>query len=85
VRLRPRSRVTVSANPGGRGDVALYAYARKAKRLSARPLARSAHRGRRTERIVLRNGGRKRRTFYVAVTVQRGVRILDATYALRVG
>lgn len=85
VRLRPRSRVKVSANPAGRGDIALYAYARKAKRLSSRPLARSAHRGRRTERIVLRNPSRKRRTFYVAVTVQRGVPILDATYALRVG
>ena len=85
VRLRPRSRVKVSANPSGRGDVALYAYARKAKQLSARPLERSAHRGRRTERLVLRNSSRKRRTFYVAVRIQRGVRILDATYALRVG
>ena len=59
--------------------------ARKAKQLNSRPLARSAHRGRRTERLVLRNRSRKPRTFYVAVTIQRGVRILDATYALRVG
>jgi hypothetical protein len=85
VRLRPRSHVDVSANPANRGDVALFAYARKAKRLRARPLARSAHRGRRTERIVLRNPSRKRRTFYVAVKVQSGVRVLDASYALRVG
>jgi hypothetical protein len=85
VRLRPHSRVNVSANPANRGDVALYGYARKAKKLSSRPLARSAHRGKRTERIVLRNGSRQPRTFYVAVTIQRGVRILDATYALRVG
>jgi hypothetical protein len=85
VRLRPRSRVSVSANPARRGDVALYGFAGKAKRLSSRPLARSAHRGRRTERIVLRNRGRRPRTFYVAVTIQRGVRILDASYALRVG
>ena len=85
VRLRPRSHVKVSANPANRGDVALFAYARKAKKISSRPLVRSAHRGKRTERIVLRNRSRKPRTFYVAVTIQRGVRILDATYALRVG
>jgi hypothetical protein len=85
VRLRPRSHVKVTANPADRGDVALYAYARKAKRLSSKPLARSAHRGRRTERIVLRNPSRKTRTLYVAVKVQPDVRILDATYTLRVG
>jgi hypothetical protein len=34
---------------------------------------------------VLRNPSRKRRTFYVAVKIQPGVRILDSTYALRVG
>jgi hypothetical protein len=85
VRLRPRSHVKVTANPASRGDVALYGYARKAKRLSAKPLRRSAHRGRRTERIVLSNPSHRKRTFYVAVKVQPGVRILDATYTLRVG
>jgi Subtilase family len=84
VRLRAHSRAKVSANPAARGDVALYAYRRKAKRLRSRPLARSAHRGRRTERLVLRNRSGRPRTFYIAVTMQRGTRILDASYALRV-
>jgi hypothetical protein len=68
----------------GSGDVGLAAYRRRAKRLSSRPLRRSAHRGHRTERIVLRNRSRRPRTFYIAVTIRRGGRILDAGYALRV-
>jgi Subtilase family len=84
VRLRAHSRAKVSANPAARGDVALYAYRRNAKRLRSRPLARSAHRGRRTERLVLRNRSGRPRSFYIAVTIQRGTRILDASYALRV-
>jgi hypothetical protein len=34
---------------------------------------------------MLRNRSDRARTYYVAVTVQRGVRDLDAAYALRVG
>jgi subtilase family protein len=85
VRLRPRSKVKVSANPAAGGDVALYAYKRKAKRLSSKPLARSAHKGKRTERLVLRNRSGKKATYYVAVEIQPRSRILDAGYALRVG
>src|SRR5918999_1205606 len=85
IRLRPRSRERISANPSGGDDVELAVYRGSASRLRARPLRRSARRGRGTERITLRNGSRRARVFYVAVRVQRGVRDLDASYALRVG
>jgi hypothetical protein len=85
VRLRPRSRARVRANPGGTDDVALAAYPARARSLRSRRIARSARRGARTERITLRNRSRHARVYYIAVTVQRGVRDLDASYALRVG
>ena len=85
IRLRPRSRVTVSARTAGRDDVTLAVYRGKAKRLRSRPLRRSSHRGRRTERLALRNRAGRARTYYVALRVQPGARDLDAAYALRVG
>ena len=84
IRLRPRSRVRISANPVRNDDVDLRVYARKAKSLDAKPLKRSARRGKRTERITLRNRSGRARVYYVAVRVQ-GSRDLDAAYALRVG
>jgi hypothetical protein len=84
IRLRSRSREKITANPVRSDDVALRVYGRKAKSLSAKPVARSARRGPRTERIVLRNRSRRARVYYVAVAVQ-GSRDLDAAYALRVG
>jgi hypothetical protein len=65
--------------------VALAAYRARARNLRSRRVARSARRGARTERITLRNRSRRGRVYYVAVTVQPGVRDLDAGYALRVG
>jgi Subtilase family len=85
IRLRPRSRVRISANPVRSDDVDLRVYPRKAKTISARALKRSARRGARTERVTLRNRSRRARVYYVAVLVQRNVRDLDASYALRVG
>ena len=84
IRLRPRSRARISADPVRNDDVDLRVYGRKAKSLGARPLKRSARRGKRTERITLRNDSRRARVYYVAVLVQ-GSRDLDAAYALRVG
>ena len=84
IRVPGRSRVRISADPSRSDDVDLRVYARKAKSLGARPLKRSARRGRRTERITLRNGSRRARVYYVALLVQ-GSRDLDAAYALRVG
>ena len=85
IRLRPHSRVRISANPAGNDDIALTVHRRTATRLSSRPLKRSARRGKRTETIRLRNGSGRARVYYVGVRVQRGARDLDATYALRVG
>jgi hypothetical protein len=66
--------------------VALYVYAKKAKRLSAKPLKKSSHRKRgRNEKIVLRNRDRKPHVYYVAVRDQPGANDLDAVYSLRVG
>jgi hypothetical protein len=84
IRLRGRSRVRISANPSRTDDVDLRVYARTAKSFRAERLKRSAHRGKRTERITLRNRSRRSRVYYVAVLVQ-GSRDLDAAYALRVG
>jgi Subtilase family len=85
IRLRARSRAQISANPARNDDLDLRVYSRSAKSLAAKPLKRSARRGRRTERIMLRNGSRHARVYYVAVRVQPNVRDLDAAYALRVG
>jgi hypothetical protein len=87
IRLRPHSRERISARPVRNDDIDLRVYGRKARGLgSSRALERSARRGRRrTERVMLRNRSDRARTYYVAVTVQRGVRDLDAAYALRVG
>ena len=84
IRLRGRSRARISADPVRDDDVDLRVYSRKAKSLNAKPLKRSARRGKRTERVTLRNTSRRARVYYVAVRVQ-GSRDLDAAYALRVG
>ena len=82
--LYAATRARISADPVRNDDVDLRVYGRKAKSLGARPLKRSARRGKRTERITLRNDSRRARVYYVAVLVQ-GSRDLDAAYALRVG
>jgi subtilisin family serine protease len=86
IRLRGHSERTITANPTGTDDVALYVYRRKAKRLSQKPYVKSSHKKRgATERITLRNTGTREKTYYVALRVQPGASDLDAGYALRVG
>jgi hypothetical protein len=85
IRVRGHHRVKITAKPTGRrDDVALRIFRKKAKDIFSRPFKKSLHKGHKTERIVLRNPGRRPKIYYVAVAVQ-GTRILDATYALRVG
>jgi hypothetical protein len=85
IRVRGHRRVLITAKPTGRrDDVALRVYRKKAKQISSRAYRKSLRKGHKTERIVLRNSGRRPKVYYVAVKVQ-GTRILDATYALRVG
>ena len=88
VRLRPRSRVKVPrtrhAAPRRRRRSYAYPLEREAAQLT-RPLARSTH-SRPAHRAARAAQPRAQAaTFYVAVTIQRGVRVLDACYALRVG
>ena len=84
--MRPHRRAKVSADPRERSDdVALKIFRRNAKRLGSKPFRTSAHKGRRTERITLRNTSRRARVYYVALRVQRPERDLDAAYTLRVG
>jgi subtilase family protein len=86
IRLRGHSTRRITANPTGKDDVALYVYRRKAKRLSQKPYRKSAHKRRgKTERIKLRNTGKREKTYYVALRVQPGASDLDAGYTLRVG
>jgi hypothetical protein len=85
IKVRGHRRVKITASPSGPSDdVRLAVYKRNAKELR-HPLAKSAHKGRhKTERIRLRNSGRRSKTYYVSVEVQ-GTRDLDAGYVLRVG
>jgi hypothetical protein len=87
IRLRPHSRRKVSAKPAGNDDVALYAFAKKAKRVRRnKALKKASHLRRgRTERFVLRNRTGRKKTYYLAVEVQPKARDLDAVYTLRVG
>ena len=87
IRLRPHSRVKVRATPAGNDDVALYAFAKKAKRVRrGKALKKASHRRRgRTERFVLRNRSGRKKVYYLAVEVQPKARDLDAVYTLRVG
>ena len=84
IRLRPHSQVRISADPVRDDNVEMRVYGRNATRLDSRALKRSARRGKRTEKIRLRNRSGRARVYYVAVRVQ-GTRDLDAAYALRVG
>jgi hypothetical protein len=85
IKVRGHHRVKITAKPSGRrDDVALRVYRRKAKRISSKPYLKSLRKGHKTERLVLRNRGKRPKVYYVAVKVQ-GTRLLDATYALRVG
>ena len=84
IRLRPRSRARISADPAGADNVALRVYPGAAKSLAGRPLKSSVRGGSRTETVTLRNAAGRARVYYVAVRVQ-GRSDLDAAYALRVG
>jgi hypothetical protein len=82
VKVRGGRRVRLSAKPAY-GDVTLTAYTPAARSLTdrRRRIGRSAHRGKATERLTIRNRSRATRTFFVAVEVAG--RNLDAGYVLR--
>jgi hypothetical protein len=93
IRVRKRSRVRVIATPIF-GDPVLAGFSSGTKSLArcragrgcttSSRLATSRRKGKRTERITLRNGTGRTRTFYVALGAQSGARVLDAGYRLTV-
>ncbi len=92
VRVRRRSDVRVIAKPTF-GDPVLAGFSSGIKSLarcsrrrcrSAPRLATSRRKGKRTERITLRNRTGRTRTFYVALGAQSGARALDAGYRLTI-
>ena len=92
VRVRGRSRVRVTVKPVF-GDPILAGFSRGTKSLakcrrgrctSSPRLATSRRKGKRTERITLRNRSGRTRTFFVAVGPQSGGRSLDAGYRLTI-
>jgi hypothetical protein len=92
IRVRARSDARVIARPVF-GDPVLAGFSSGTKSLatctrrrckSSPRLATSRRKGRRTERITLRNRTSRTRTFYVALGTQRGARALDAGYRLTI-
>ena len=85
IRVRKRSRVRVIAKPVF-GDPVLAGFSSGTKRLAScrAALDCSRRKGKRTERVTLRNRSGRTRTFYVALGVQSGARALDAGYRLTV-
>ena len=68
------------------GDPDLFVFDSKARSVRrSRSVARSTRRGKRTDRVSVRNHGRKTTTFYVAVGFRKGksLDLLNASYTLR--
>jgi len=92
VKLRAHSRAKVIVKPQfGNPQLGVYSGAKstvftgegRPSDSLKRPLTRSRHSGRHTERVTIRNRGGKSHVFYVAVSVQKG-RQLDAAYGMTV-
>jgi hypothetical protein len=84
VRARRKARLSLSSRVG---DADLFVFNGKARGVGrARPVGRSARAGKRTDRVSVRNRGRKTTTFYVAVGFKRDkkLKLLNAAYTLRV-
>ena len=84
VRAGRRARITLTPR---QGDPDLFVFGAKARSIrSTRPVARSTRSGGRTDRVTVRNRGRKTTTFFVAVGFHRDKRLalLNAGYTLRV-
>jgi hypothetical protein len=92
VRIRKRSKARISARVVF-GDPVLAAFSSGTQSLakcnrrrckSSPRLATSRRKGKRTERITVRNRTSKTRTYYVALATQSNARALDAGYRLTI-
>jgi len=81
VKVRPHKRLLAIAKPAF-GNPVLLGYRGNARSVNSQRVAISRHSGGHAERITLRNRGRRVKTFYVVLGVQRGAKTLDAGYAL---
>lgn len=83
LRRRGRARITVKPRFGNPDLVVL---SRKADSISERRsrVARSRHTGQRVDRVTIRNGSRRARSFFIAVPIDRRGTSLDAAYDLSV-
>jgi subtilisin family serine protease len=86
IKVRAGRKVTVSLRPSV-GDPDLWLFNSKTRAVrSARPVGASTRKGKRTDRVTVRNRGRKTTTFYAAVGFRQGKRLklLNASYTLSV-
>jgi hypothetical protein len=84
VKVRPGRKVTLSLKPSV-GDPDLFVFNSKTRAVrSTRPVDVSARSGKRTDRVTVRNRGRKTTTFFAAVGFRTGknLRLLNASYTL---
>jgi hypothetical protein len=86
IKVRAGRRVKLSLRPSV-GDPDLFVFGGKTRAVRrSRPVDVSSRNGKRTDRVVVRNRGRKTTTFYAAVGFRTGKRLklLNAGYTLRV-
>jgi subtilisin family serine protease len=86
VKVRAGRKMRITLKPSV-GDPDLFVFGAKARSVSARPKGISTRSGKRTDRVTVRNRGRKSTTFYAAVGFNRrkDLKLLNATYTLRAG
>lgn len=81
----PRARVRVTLTPRfGNPDLAVFTRAATSTADDEQLIGRSRRRGKRKERLTLRNPSRRRRSAYVVVYIGQRTRALDSRYELRV-
>lgn len=86
IKVRAGRSARISLSPRV-GDPDLFVFGSKAKRVrGTRPVGVSSRRGKRTDRLTVRNRGRRTTTFYAAVGFRQGksLKLLNAGYTLRV-
>jgi hypothetical protein len=84
VRAGRKERITLKPSVG---DPDLFVFGAKARSVRADRVGTSTRSGQRTDRVTVRNRGRKTTTFYAAVgfNTRKQLKLLNASYTLRAG
>ena len=84
VKVRAGRKLLLTLRPSV-GDPDLFVFGAKANNVRARPVGISTRSGQKTDRVTVRNRGRKTTTFYAAVGFNRrkDLKLLNASYTLR--